>query len=159
MRNPFGLRVDCLSSACTFSSPGSDIQPLYELVKDDFGQDVLEQVGQQSISTLINAWADSTDMSYILARLNAGDASVLNVRPDAFYGDVSDMPNDHRAALTAIQNARTYFDNLPAETREKFGNSFETWFGDAGSESWINRMLKKSSEPVEAPTTEVSNES
>lgn len=159
MRNPFGVRVDCVSSACTFSNPGSDIQALYELVKDDLDQEVLVQVGQQSVSTLINSWSDLTDMSYILSRLNAGDASVLNVMPNAFYGDVTDMPHDHRAALTAIQNARTYFDNLPEETRAKFDDSFENWFGDAGSESWISRMIKQSNEPVEAPTTEVSNES
>lgn len=151
MRNPFGITLDKIPSPCTFTNPGSDIYVLHELSTDESGQECLVETGRQSISTMINAWKDCTDMSYILARLNAGDASVLDMHPEAFYGDVSDMPYDHRAALTAIQNARTYFDNLPAETRQKFGDSFENWFSEAGDAGWIKKMMK---EPEAAPVAE-----
>lgn len=141
MRNPYGVTVDNIPDADTFCRAGNDIQLLYELVSDN-GCDYLVETGRQSISTMINAWRDCTDMSYILSRLNAGDASVLNVRPDAFYGDVSDMPYDHRAALTAITNARTYFDHLPDDIRAKFDDDFQRWFSEAGDDAWIDKMVR-----------------
>lgn len=155
MRNPYGITVDTIPSACTFTDPGSDIYVLRELVKQPNGFEELVETGRQSISTMINAWKDMTDMSYIMSRLNAGDASVLNVRSDAFFGDVSDMSFDHRAALDTIVNARTYFDNLPAEIRAKFGDSFESWFSEAGDESWVKKMVN---DPVSVPVAEPSKE-
>lgn len=139
MRNQFGVTLDLIPDPCTFSEPGSDIYFERKLVKNDEGFDELVVTGKRSISTMINAWADYCDMAYIISRLNAGDSSVLNVAPEQ-YGDVSDLPFDHRAALDTVMSARTYFDNLPEETRQKFDNSFEKWFGDAGSQSWVDNM-------------------
>ena len=152
MRNPFGVTLDNIPDADTISPSGSDIQRLYEVVSD-CGVDSLAEVGRQSVTTMINAWRDFTDMSYILARLQAGDASVLNVRPDAFYSDCSGLSYDHRAALETVQSARTYFDNLPDEVRSRFDDSFERWFGEAGDPSWVSKMVK--AESAEAPVEEI----
>lgn len=147
MRNQFGLTLDMIPDPCTFSEPGSDIYVVRKLVKNDDGFEELVATGKQSISSMINAWADYCDMAYIISRLNAGDASVLDVVPDT-YGDVSDMPHDHRAALNTIQSARTYFDNLPEETRAKFDNDFAKWFSDAGSEAWSAAMTVRPDAPA-----------
>lgn len=140
MRNLFGITQSFIPDPCTYSEPGSDIYHILQLtIDDDTGLDCLEEVGQMSISTQINSYRDLTDMSYILARLNAGDASVLNARP-AFYGDVSDLPQDHRAALDIINNARTYFDHLSDDVKIKFDNDFSKWFSSAGSADWSAKM-------------------
>ena len=140
MRNNFGVTLDMIPDPCTFSEPGSDIYVVRKLVKNDDGFDELVPTGKQSISSMINAWADYCDMAY---------ASVLDVVPET-YGDVSDMPHDHRAALNTIQSARTYFDNLPDETKAKFDNDFTKWFSDAGSDAWSAAMtVRPDSAPVD----------
>ncbi len=139
MRNPFGVTLSTIPDSCTFSEPGSDVYVIRKLVKNDDGFDELVDTGKQSVSTMINAWADFCDMTYILSRLNAGDASVLNAVPEQ-YGDVSDMPHDHRQMLNLVNNARTYFDQLPEETRLKFDNDFAKWFSEAGSDDWSDKM-------------------
>lgn len=149
MRNQFGLTLDMIPDPCTFSEPGSDIYFERKLVKNDEGFDELIVTGKRSISSMINAWADYCDMAYIISRLNAGDSSVLNVVPEQ-YGDVSDLPYDHRAALDTVVSARTYFDNLPEETRQKFDNDFTKWFSDAGSDAWAAAMtVRPDASPVD----------
>lgn len=147
MRNPFGVTLNTIPDPCTFSDPGDDTYVIRELVEDDDGFKVLKDVGKQSISVMINAYKDTTDMTFILSRLAAGDASVLNVVP-LTYGDVSDMPHDHRAALTAVQSARTYFDHLDDDIKAKFDNDFSKWFSQAGDDEWIVKMTKQVSTPV-----------
>lgn len=155
MRNPFGITLSLIPDCCTFSEPGSDIYHIMQLsTDDDTGLDCLEEVGQMSISTQINSYRDLTDMSYILARLNAGDASVLNARP-SFYGDVSDLPYDHRAALDIINNARAYFDHLSDDVKVKFDNDFSKWFSSAGSDDWSAKMtVNPDPVPVSASESE-----
>ena len=140
MRNLFGVTQSTIPDPCTFSEAGSDIYEIKQLTHDDDGQEVLEVTGKLSISTQINSFKDLTDMSYIMARLAAGDDSVLNAR-QPLYGDFSDLAYDHRSALDHINNARVYFDHLPDEVRVKFDNDFRNWFSDAGSDSWIDKMI------------------
>lgn len=153
MRNPFGVTQSNLPDCNTFCNPGSDIYVMRQLAQDDVGRDYLQDVGKISISERINSFRDFTDMSYILARLAAGDASVLNVRNDAMYGDFTGMPYDPRAMLDTINNARNYFDHLPADVRAKFGDDFVAWFSDAGDPEWVSKMIKNpdTSAPVEEP--------
>ena len=153
MRNLFGVTQSLIPDPCTFSNPGSDIYHIMQLsTDDDTGLDYLEEVGQMSISTQINSFRDLTDMSYILARLNAGDSSVLNAR-SSFYGDVSDLPHDHRAALDIINNARMYFDHLSDDIKVKFDNDFAKWFSSAGSADWSAKMTVNP-DPAPVPAAE-----
>lgn len=102
-------------------------------------QIVLVEDARIDISQVINSYAETTDMTYIMARLAAGDASVLRVK-SGFYGDVSGLAPDHRAAMQTICDAKVYFDNLSADTRAKFDNNFVSWVSSAGAPDWINKM-------------------
>lgn len=138
------MRSSTLSHICdgnTFiSSPGSPVKLIFTPAYED-GQIILNETGKYDISEFINSYADTTDMSYILARLSAGDSSVLNISK-GFYGDASILPDDHRAALDTVISAQTYFDNLPKETRDKFNDSFVEWIQSAGTKEWVSRMVK-----------------
>lgn len=151
------MRSSCLSYICdgnTFvSSPGSPVKLIFTPAFED-GQIILNETGKFDISEFINSYADSTDMSFILARLAAGDSSVLNVS-QGFFGDASILSEDHRAALDTVISAQTYFDNLPKETREKFNDSFVEWIQSAGTKEWVSRMVKnpvptESDTPIES---------
>ena len=142
MRNPYGVCQSNLPSPDTFCNPGNDVYVMRQLAVDADGREYLEVTGRISISERINAYKDQTDMAFIIARLSAGDVSVLD-RVPAQYGDVSDLPYDHRAMLDIVNNARNYFDHLPAETRAKFDDNFETWFGSSSDPEWLSKMVKQ----------------
>lgn len=138
------MRSSNLSQICdgnTFiSSPGSPIKQIFTPALED-GQIVLNETGKFDISEFINSYAETTDMSFILARLAAGDSSVLNVS-QGFFGDASILADDHRAALDTVISAQIYFDNLPKETRDNFNDSFVEWIQSAGTKEWVSRMVK-----------------
>lgn len=144
------MRLTTLSHICdgnTFiTSSGSPVKLIFTPAFED-GQIVLNETGKFDISEFINSYADSTDMSFILARLAAGDSSVLNVS-QGFFGDASILSHDHRAALDTVISAQTYFDNLPKETRDKFNDSFVEWIQSAGTSEWISRMVVNPASPV-----------
>ena len=156
MRNKFGVSLALVPDPCTFSSPGSDLYLIRELRTAEDGSEYLAVTGRQSVSEAINAWRDMTDMSYIMSRLAAGDATVLAVN-DGFYGDFSDMPHDHRAVLDTITTARQYFDNLPDSVRAKFDDDFVKWFSEAGDPAWVDKMVKNP-DPEPAPVVDDSPE-
>ncbi|QRV61764.1 internal scaffolding protein [Microvirus sp.] len=150
------MRCSTLSHICdgnTFiSSSGSPVKLIFTPAFED-GQIVLNETGKFDISEFINSYADSTDMSFILARLAAGDSSVLTVS-QGFFGDSSFLSHDHRAALDTVISAQTYFDNLPKETRDKFNDSFVEWIQSAGTPEWISRMVINSASPAPDNSTE-----
>lgn len=150
------MRCSTLSHICdgnTFiSSSGSPVKLIFTPAFED-GQIILNETGKFDISEFINSYADSTDMSFILARLAAGDSSVLNVS-QGFFGDASILSPDHRAALDTVISAQTYFDNLPKETREKFNDSFVEWIQSAGTKDWVSRMVVNPDSPVSVNSTE-----
>lgn len=150
------MRCSKLSLICdgnTFiSSSGSPVKLIFTPAFED-GQIVLNETGKFDISEFINSYADTTDMSFILARLAAGDSSVLNVS-QGFFGDSSILSHDHRAALDTVISAQTYFDNLPKDTRDKFNDSFVEWIQSAGTKEWVSRMVINPDSPVPDNSTE-----
>lgn len=134
-----GFKFSQLPDPNTFlTEPGSPIRTIFAPVIEN-GCLSLAENGKQNIQTLIDSYRDTTDMTYIMARLTAGDTTVLNAR-DAFYADVSNCSFNPAEMLQNIIDARTYFDALPKDIREKFGYDFKAWFSDAGSKDWAERM-------------------
>lgn len=134
---------------CFFSSVGSPVKIIYTPAYVD-GQIVLNESGKYDIAEFIGAYAETTDMAFILSRLAAGDSSVLNVQ-SGFYGDSSLLTHDHRAALDTVISAQIYFDNLDKETRDKFHDNFVEWIQSAGTPEWISRMVKNPAPDASSP--------
>lgn len=145
-----GVTLDQIADADSYiSHAGNTVHKLYSSVLRD-GRIELEESGAVSIPDFINAYAEFTDMAYIISRLNAGDASPLSAAT-AFYGDVSMMHNDRRDLMQSVLDCRAMFDNLPDVTRAKFGDDFATWIGQAGTQDWIDKMIVKAAAPEAAP--------
>ena len=80
----FNVSRSMIADPDTFiSSSGDRVRPLFELGLDEQKRKILVQTGSVDISDFINAFQASTDMAFILARLSAGDVSVLNRTFDA----------------------------------------------------------------------------
>lgn len=136
MRNPFA----CVKDPNAFvTCPGNRFSVTYTPIVSKDGTIKLKPSGKVDIQAKIESFRDTTDMSFILARLGQGDTSVL--RPDpGYYGDFTQMPKTMAEALQLVIDGRSKFDQLPDSIRGKFDYDFNKWFSSSGSSAWFTAM-------------------
>lgn len=146
MRN-LNARVPDLRSL--YTNRGVDIEPIYVPGLDESGNAFPKACGERNIQKEIDSHVDECDMSVIVARLQAGDTSVIN-RTEPVFGDTTIYPKTPAEALQLVIDGQRAFDTLPADVRAKFGNDFNRWFSSAGSDSWLDSMglVNSVKEPV-----------
>ena len=137
MRNPNAKVSD---PSKFVSDPGSDIHVIYTGKLCPDGQIRLTESGKESISEKINAEKMFTDINYIRSRLALGDTSVVRPASSLMYADLSKAPKTLADHLQIFINARTSFENLDLETRNKFDNNYLKWLHDAGAPDWCETM-------------------
>lgn len=137
MRNK-NAKVSDPSSFVT--DPGSDVHVIYTGKLCPDGQIRLTESGKESISEKINAEKMFTDISYIRSRLALGDTSVVRPASSIMYGDLTKAPKTLADNLQIFINARSSFDDLDLETRNKFDNNYLKWLQDAGTSDWLEKM-------------------
>ena len=94
------------------------------------GARVAEPGEKIDLDAYVQASKASTDIVGIIAKLKAGDESVINVR-DGFYGDTTILPkdiNDINSIEKMNKSARESFDKLPAEVKKLFDNDPSKFF-------------------------------
>lgn len=101
-----------------------------ELVKTDRKTNVYDR---------IQADYDSTDINKLMARFALGDESALD-RKAGFYGDVTKMPNNFAELLDRVEECKRFFDGLPVEVKQSFGNSYEQFFVSYGSDEFNKKI-------------------
>lgn len=136
MRN---LRAKVSDPNSFTSDPGSRFRPVYGSRIAPDGSLYLEKQDEIDLRAEYNAQRDQTDMSYILARLNIGDTSVLNRRA-AMYGDFTEVPKSMAEVMQAAINAESAFAHLPLSVRDQYLQDWHKWLADAGSEKWLKVM-------------------
>lgn len=124
------------------SASGDRVRPLFELGLDKDKRKILVQTGSVDIPDFINAFQSTTDMAFILARLSAGDVSVLNRKP-CFYCDSTILPKTAAEGYDMIDQSIRAFDALPDDVRSKFNNNVLEWLASAGSPDWISKMSRQ----------------
>lgn len=122
-----------------FTNPGSPIHILYGPKVQKDGSIELVEIGKENTDEYIQSFAESTDMSFILAKLAVGDTSVLQ-RRQAFYGDFTSAPSTFAEALQLQIDAANTFDHLPLDVKQKFDNDVNKFMASAGSEDWLKKM-------------------
>ncbi len=79
----------------------------------------------------IQEQAGSTDIAAILARVEVGDTSVINVNPNGFIGDSTILPKDLfdvKRYDKIYQDAEANFNKLPDEVKALFDNDSSNFF-------------------------------
>lgn len=136
MRNKFAS----VSEPNSFiSDSGTSVKVLYSPIILEDGSFIIEESGEEDWQEYIDSFRDQTDMSYILARMAAGDESVLNQRTPMF-GDFTVMPKTYAEALQLVIDREAQFMCLPLEVRNSFDNDFRKWFASSGSPEWLQKM-------------------
>ena len=139
------------------SNPGSPIREVYApKVKPDGSIEVVA-TGKENSDQFIQSFAQSTDMTFILAKLAQGDTSVLHQRP-AMFGDFTKIPGSYAEVLQMQIDAARAFDRLPVDVKRKFDNDVNKFMASAGSSSWFDKIegilspeLKELLKPTPAP--------
>lgn len=128
--------------------PGSPIHVLYQAELDDRGHIELVKAGEENIYDMIQSHRDSVDIHVLLKKFMAGDTEVLT-RRQASFGDFTEMPSSYAELLNSVIAGQQFFEQLPVETRAKFGHSFHQWMSTIGTEDFAEKMgWQQSSAPV-----------
>ena len=133
--------------------PGSPIHVLYQAELDDRGHIELVKAGEENIYDMIQSHRDSVDIHVLLKKFMAGDTEVLT-RRQASFGDFTEMPSSYAELLNSVIAGQQFFEQLPVETRAKFGHSFHAWMSSIGTEDFAVKMGWQQ-EPVPAPVPSV----
>lgn len=139
-----------------FSESGERIMPIYSLVLDDEGKEVLSQTGYTDMQEEIQSHHDSVCLSNILARYQLGDEDAIN-KVEGFYADVSNMPVKLNDVLNMTRAGKEIFDKLPIEIRETFGNDYMTFINrpDLYESAYEKYAGKQETESVKKEEKEV----
>ena len=119
-------------------------------IDKDTGEKKAEPGEVVPLDDIIQTYAAQTDIVSIIQRLQSGDTSVINVRSDGIEGDITQLPrsvNDIVNIEKLNNEAKSGFDNLPADIKALFGND-PAQFYQAVITNKVDSILK-SYKPVE----------
>lgn len=143
------------SHARVYHHPGSPVKDVYMPRYDELGNLDLAVSGQEDLYGKIQSHYESTDIHVILDRFASGDTDVLS-RTQGFYADISDMPKTYAEVLNSVIAGEHAFDQLPAEIKKQFSNSFAVWMASMDTPDFAVKMgwTPTGVEPVQPPTAD-----
>lgn len=122
-----------------FTCAGSPVRDVYgPKVKPDGSVEIVK-IGEENSDAYINSFKESTDISFILAKLSQGDDSGLRARVGS-YGDFTRFPSTFAEVLQMQIDAGKAFDRLPLDVKREFNNDVNQFMASAGSEVWFGKM-------------------
>lgn len=96
-------------------------------------------VGEEDTYPLIQSYKDSCSINYLLAKYANGDVNALS-KVQGVYGDFTQLPKSFAEVLQRVIDGENFFNSLPLDIRQQFGNDFRRWFAEAGTDSWLSSM-------------------
>lgn len=122
-----------------YQHPGNPIKTIYSSRYDRNGVLELFEDGQENLYDYIQSHAESVDIHVLLKRFVNGEQDVLS-RAQGFYMDASDMPKTYAEILNSVIAGEQAFDSLPAEVKQRFGNSFSQWMTSFEDPDFLQKM-------------------
>lgn len=143
-----------------YNEVGSGEKDTYVGQYDERGRLQLVKDGKYDVYGDIQSHKDSVDIHVIISRYVNGDTSVLK-RAQGFYGDIAGMDSNPAVVLNNLRLVQREYDALPAEIKQKFGNSYVTFAQEFGSDSYAEKLgltQKQFNTLVEKPVESVEKE-
>lgn len=125
-----------------FTNKGNRYRTVYGSKLDRNHNIVVEPKGKEDLYSYINSWADSVDIEVLLKRFQAGDQQALLQRAGS-YIDVASLPTNLNDFVEYSMNATSFFNTLPVEIKEQFGNNVLEFISKVGTEEW-NKIMDTS---------------
>lgn len=137
------IKFDRCRSGKFVSNPGT---PLHKVMHGEVKEDgtirlIVDRI--EDTDKIIDSFRESTDIHNIMARIEAGDVSLLNSKK-GFFADVTDMPKTYAEMLDLIEKGKYFFSHLPAEVKDQYNNDFNQFFADFDN---AMAMLQPNNEP------------
>lgn len=123
-----------------YSNPGERYKVEYQLDFNDDGSTKFVEVGKTDTFAEIQSHKESVEISTLISRYLAGDTGALE-RVQGFYGDVSKMPNDVVGFMRLQAQGKNIFDNLPADVKSLYNNSYEQFLVDPSIALNVNQEI------------------
>lgn len=124
---------------------GSPEKILYEGMYMKDGTFDLVEKGIDNLYDYIQSFKDSVDIHVIIKKYMNGDLSAFNQR-EGVYADISGIPDNFIDIYNLVEHAKSTFNALPLEVRDKFGNNFVRF---AGSVTGLEDSKEVVDKPVE----------
>lgn len=111
----------------------------YTAKYDDHGVLDLVQTGTYDLYGYIQSHKDGVDIHVLLKRFQNGEIDIFS-RVQGVYGDFTSAPKTFADMLNLVNDARSHFDSLPGEVKEKFGNNFAEYMQSIGTIDWADKL-------------------
>ena len=125
------------------SESGSKLIAKYALKVDvKTGYEYLAPTGEyENVYDRIQADYPSTDINILMEIFALGETEAINIKP-GFYADVTGMPKTYAEMFQRYQDCKKFFDELPADLKEMFNNSFTEFWAemDSAEKSFIEKI-------------------
>ena len=140
------------------SDPGSPMKEDFVATLDKDGFIQLEKVGEYSLYDEIQSHADSCDINLLYKRYVSGETDVL-ARTQGMYGDFTGMPKTYADMLNSVMAGERFFNALPIDVKNQFGNNFTHWMATLETDDWYRKMGYTPKESQVNPVVPVNKES
>ena len=139
------------------TNTGEPTLDIYEYKVDKEGvRELVKTDRKENVYARIQADYDATDINKLMARFALGDSSALDQR-DGFYGDATKLPSTYAEMFDRVEECKRFFNSLPVDLKQSFGNSYEMFFASYGTDEF-NKKFDEYNERFKNHQYEVSNE-
>lgn len=135
-----------------FTDSGEYIGLTYEYRVID-GIKSLVPTGKVNRQEIISSYGDAQDINNMICKFLSGDTSVMNPNSGA-YGDFTNCPTTYAELFDHVQKCKNVFDSMPVGIKEKFDNSYESFWSQFGSDKFndifneFNHIEVEKTEPI-----------
>ena len=131
---------DALERKSKFISPtGNGTIDEYQLKKNKNGEEELIKIGIRNTFEEIQAYKESADITNIINRFVNGETEILHA-VNGVYGDFTNAPTSYADYFAKVKEAKSIFDALPDEVKDRFDNDAEKFFLEFGTDSFVNKV-------------------
>lgn len=123
------------------SVTGNGKEPEYTYEIDDKGARTLKRTGEVNVYAQIQTYLEETKIENIIQRATYDPAAIGSQEwMTQERVDISDLPENYHEWKRMVNDAENQYATLPAELKEKFGNSVEQYINELGSENWAKKL-------------------
>lgn len=141
-----------------FSPTGEKIEEVWSMKINDEGKEEFYVSGKTNVYEKIQAFAEDVKIENIIAKVTAtGDTTILE-KVKGEYADISTLPTNLFEAQQQIREAEKVFNEMPINVKEKYGNNFNIYLKDFGSENWAKNIGLIQEETQKEETKETKGE-
>lgn len=123
------------------SVTGNGKEPEYSYEIDEKGVRTLKRTGEVDVYAQIQTYLEETKIENIIQRATYDPTAIGSQEwMTQERVDISNVPENYHEWKRMVNDAENQFAALPAELKERFGNSVEQYISELGSESWATKL-------------------